>query len=136
VNTMTLATAAAGQPHATPVYFAASPHLELYFFSAEDSLHTRGIQRDPRAAAAIYPLCQGWQDIRGLQCHGAVTLVESSPAWDGAWNLYQDKFPFVRSLKTIVARNRLYVLTPAWVRYVDNTQRFGYKQEYGTTQSR
>ncbi|MFN2167475.1 MAG: pyridoxamine 5'-phosphate oxidase family protein, partial [Anaerolineae bacterium] len=78
VSTMTLSTAApGGQPHAAPVYFAASPHFDLYFFSAGDSLHSRALQGDPRAAAAIYPLCRGWQDIRGLQCHGTVALVES-----------------------------------------------------------
>lgn len=136
VNTMTLATADAGRPHAAPVYFAASPQLELFFFSAGDSLHSRHLAQDPRVAAAIYPLCQGWQDIRGLQLHGTVALVESSPAWEAAWRFYQEKFPFVRALKAVVARNRLYVLTPTWVRLVDNTQGFGHKQEYGTPQPR
>lgn len=134
VSTMTLATTLDGLPHAAPVYFAASAQLDLFFFSAQDSLHSRHIRHDPRAAAAIYPLCQSWQDIRGLQLHGTVSLVESPPSWEAAWCLYQDKFPFVRALKTIVARNQLYTLTPTWLRLVDNAQGFGHKQEYGTTQ--
>ena len=132
VTTMTLATSDGVHPHAAPVYFAASPDLDLYFFSDRDSLHSRQVRQDPQAAAAIYPDCQGWQDIRGLQIHGGICLVESPEIWEAAWRLYREKFPFVRALKTIVAQKQMYVLTPAWIRLVDNAQGFGFKQEYGT----
>ncbi|MCJ7700013.1 MAG: pyridoxamine 5'-phosphate oxidase family protein [Anaerolineales bacterium] len=130
VSTMTLSTCGQGGPHAAPVYFAADDRLRLYFFSETGSLHSRHCAQNPQAAAAIYPPCEGWQDIRGLQLHGEVYRVQAQDEWDMAWELYRLKFPFVRALKAIVAKNQLYVFTPTWVRLVDNSQGFGYKQEW------
>ena len=130
VSTMTLATTdLLGNPHATAVYFVHDEEMDLYFFSDEHSLHCQHITQNPKAAAAIYPKCQGWRDIKGLQLRGKVHRVESANQWDTAWALYQRKFPFVESLKAVVAQNQLYVFIPGWVRLVDNAQGFGYKKE-------
>jgi len=131
VSTLTLATTdPKGNPHAAPVYFAHDNELNLYFFSETKSQHGQDIARNPRAAAAIYPECEGWQDIRGVQLRGEVLRVESGETREKAWGLYKNKFPFVKALKAIVARNQMYVLVPNWMRLVDNTQGFGYKQEF------
>lgn len=131
LSALTLATAGPdGQPHAAPVYFVAGESLRLYFFSAADSRHSTDVARDPRAAAALYPECRTWREIRGLQLHGAVHPVEPGPEWDGAWERYAAKFPFVSALRDEVARSRLYVFVPRWVRLVDNRQGFGFKQEW------
>lgn len=131
VSTMTLATThLQGMPHAASVYFAADVNLHLYFFSDNKSQHSQDITQNPRAAAAIYPECRDWQEIRGLQLHGEVHLVESGDLWERAWKLYKTKFPFVKSLKAIVARNQMYVFVPSWMRLVDNSQGFGYKKEW------
>jgi len=130
VSTMTLATSDGDAPHAAPVYFAADDKLNLYFFSDDKSLHSQHIAQNPRAAAAIYPECQGWMEIHGLQLHGDVRLVESVDIWEAAWELYTNKFPFVKALKAVVASNQMYVFTPLWVRLVDNSKGFGYKREY------
>ncbi len=137
LSTLTVATTSAdGQPHAAPVYFAAvidsdaGSRLRLYFFSEPDSQHGRDAATNPRAAAALYPLCYDWQDIRGLQMRGSVQAVEPGEEWEQAWEQYQSKFPFVSSLKEIVARNTLYVFVPNWVRLVDNRRGFGTKQEW------
>jgi uncharacterized protein YhbP (UPF0306 family) len=128
---MTLATCdLAGNPHAAPVYFAASGELSLFFFSDRQSLHGQHIAQNPQVAAAIYPQCQGWRDIRGVQLRGQAGLVDSPAEWQAAWEGYQAKFPFVRSLRAIVAQNQLYVLVPHWIRWIDNAQSFGFKQEW------
>ena len=130
---MTLATAnAAGEAHAAPVYFAArqSPTLELYFFSASDSRHAQDLAASLYAAAAIYPETVGWRDIRGLQMHGMVHQLEAGAAWEAAWQVYLEKFPFTGNMKAIIAQNVLYALHPSWVRLVDNHQGFGFKQEW------
>jgi uncharacterized protein YhbP (UPF0306 family) len=128
---MTLATSGPdGTPQAAPVYFASSPDLRLYFFSDPDSQHSRHLAENPRAAAAIYPECHDWQDIRGLQLHGEVRPVLPGPEWDAAWGLYAAKFPFVSELRAVVERNALYVFIPHWVRLVDNRRGFGFKQEW------
>jgi uncharacterized protein YhbP (UPF0306 family) len=139
VPAMTLCTIdTAGGPCAAPVYFVAQgqslnqgiPGWRLYFFSGPDSQHTQNIARVAHAAAAIYPECQGLQDIRGLQLRGAVQAVAQGPEWELAWRAYCAKFPFVGELKPIVARNALYAFVPEWVRLVDNRRSFGFKQEW------
>ena len=134
LSTMTLATAdLQGNPHAASVYFAAVHAKEswkLYFFSDQQSQHSSHIDQNPKSAAAIYPECWGWWDIKGLQMRGETYLVEPGAEWDSAWKHYQDKFRFVRSMKTVVAQNRLYVFIPNWIRLLDNSQGFGYKKEW------
>lgn len=130
-STMTLATTGFnGEIHAAPVYFVADESLQLYFFSDPNSQHAQDIIHQPAAAVAFYPECFSWEDIRGVQMRGEVHQVEPGTTWDRAWKLYQSKFPFVSSLKEIVAQNALYVFTPSWVRLVDNQRGFGYKQEW------
>lgn len=136
---MTLSTTdPAGAPCAAPVYFAALRHetskqvsrWQLYFFSEADSQHAQNIYQDGRAAAAIYPECQDWQDIRGLQLRGMVQAVAQGSEWETAWRAYCAKFPFAGQLKPIVARNSLYAFAPEWIRLVDNRRGFGFKQEW------
>jgi hypothetical protein len=134
LSTMTLATSSpGGDPHAAPVYFAADETLRLYFFSDPQSQHSLDLSKNARAAAAIYPECRDWQEIRGLQLHGEVRPVPPGPEWDAAWKLYAVKFPFVTGLKAIVERNALYAFIPRWVRLVDNRRGFGFKQEWDLT---
>lgn len=128
---MTLATSdAQGEPHAAAVYFAADEHLHLYFFSDPQSQHGKDLSRERRAAVSFYPQTQDWQEIRGVQMRGEVCLVEAGAEWEAGWTVYAAKFPFVRRLKVIVAQNALYVFVPDWIRLVDNTQGFGFKQEW------
>ena len=72
----------------------------------------------------------GWHNIKGLQMRGEARLVESDAEWDTAWVRYQVKFPFVRVLKAVVAKNQLYVFVVNWIRLVDNSQGFGFKKEW------
>lgn len=140
LSTMTLATTGTtGMPHAAPVYFAAqlfSPSasslesLRFYFFSDPSSQHGKDFALERRAAAAIYPQCSGWQDIRGLQMHGQVLPVAEKADWDNAWQVYLGKFPFVAGMRSIVARNRMYTFLPDWMRLVDNRKGFGFRQEW------
>ena len=132
LSTLTLATAGPdGLPHAAPVYFAARLEpLALYFFSDPDSQHGRDLAHNPQAAAAIYPQCFDWQELRGLQLRGSVLPLLPGSDWEAAWSAYRVKFPFVEKLREIVARNRFYVFTPTWMRLVDNRRGFGFKEEW------
>ena len=131
VSTMTLATTnLQASPYAAPVYFVSDEKLRLFFFSDPGSRHCQDLAENPQAAAAIYPAVEDWRSIRGLQLQGRVDLVESGPVSDQAWQLYQEKFPFVRHLRAIVARHQLYTFTPIWLRLIDNAQGLGHKQEF------
>jgi uncharacterized protein YhbP (UPF0306 family) len=139
VHAMTLATLGEdGEPHAATVYFVAAPHPQataspgftLYFFSDPHSQHSLDIARQPRAAAALHPESDSWQDIRGLQLRGVARRVEPGREWDLAWENYRLKFPFVIGLVSVVRRNALYAFEPRWIRLVDNRRGFGFKQEW------
>lgn len=128
---MTLATTDPnGTPHAAPVYFAAGEDHVLYFFSAIDSQHSLDLAHNPRAAAAIHPLVETWQEINGLQVRGEVTVVPGGTDWENAWKIYLAKFPFVESLKDVVEKSTLYAFRLDWIRLVDNRRGFGFKEEW------
>ena len=129
---MTLATSGAdGTPHAAAVYFAAdAERRNLYFFSAPSSQHSQDLARSPRAAATMHPLVQGWQEIRGLQVRGMVQPVAPGEEWERGWACYLVKFPFAGEMKEIIAQNTLYTFRPEWVRWTDNRQGFGHKEEW------
>jgi uncharacterized protein YhbP (UPF0306 family) len=129
---MSLATQATdGPPHAATVYFAADEQRRnLYFFSDQASQHSQDLAVNPRAAVTIEPLASDWREIRGLQLRGEVALVPAGEAWEHAWQIYQEKFPFVKDLREIVTRNALYSFRPNWVRRSDNRRGFGYKEEW------
>jgi len=130
-STMTLATSGVGgEPHAAAVFFATDEDMRLYFFSDPESQHGQDLLRDPRAGISFYPQNQDWQGIRGVQMRGEVRQVKKGLQWESAWGVYAAKFPFVRELKAIVSQNSLYVFVPNWVRLVDNTRGFGFKQEW------
>lgn len=122
-----------GEPHAAAVYFAAGDDLSFYFFSDPLSQHGQDMAQRPQAAATIYPEIQDWQEIRGIQLRGEVKPVGPGAEWEKAWSLYTDKFPFVRELRELVARNQLYVFIPSWIRLVDNQRGFGFKHEWRKT---
>ena len=131
LSTLTLATTGqAGEPHAAAVYFAAHERLDLYFFSDSSSQHSLDVEHDERAAASLYPESRAWQEIRGLQMRGEVQRVEPGSFWDGAWEKYVAKFPFVAGLKAVIDRNQLFVFVPHWIRLVDNRRGFGFKEEW------
>jgi uncharacterized protein YhbP (UPF0306 family) len=132
LDAMTLGTVGAdGSPHTAPIYFAVlNPRLQLVYFSDVSSRHAQDTWRSGQAAAAIYPQASDYLTIHGLQLRGLVQPVESGPNWDAAWEAYRTKFPFVAELRKMVERNSLYLLTPGWVRLIDNRRGFGYKREW------
>lgn len=130
-STMTLATCSAeGIPHAAPLYFAADEELACYFFSKNDSLHCRQLSHNPHAAVAIYIEAFDWREIRGLQMRGIAKPVKEESRRQKGMALYQEKFPFVSQLTVLLLQHQLYVFQPEWVRYINNRQKLGYKEEW------
>jgi uncharacterized protein YhbP (UPF0306 family) len=132
---MTLATVGTdAAPHAASVYFAAGAgaagQKPLYFFSSPASQHGQDLAANPAAALTLSPLVEGWRDIYGVQMRGEAHPVLAGPEWEHAFQLYLARFPFAASLKQELARNTLYVFTPQWLRLVDNSRGFGFKEEW------
>ncbi len=138
-NTLTLATTNAdGSPHACDLFFT---HEEstFYFLSDPKTRHVQNFLRDARVSATIHGASQGWQDIRGAQIIGQVSRVEQTIERARGYTLYVGKFPFVASWLTSVkalgqAHEKLgvielYKINARWMRWIDNTREFGYKEE-------
>jgi len=131
-TTLSLATVdAAGLPHAASLFFAEEENLSLIFVSEPTVLHSRNVASQPRVSATIAADGQLWQGIRGVQLEGGCALLSEAEA-QAAWEVYGAKFPFVKQDETLARRLResgFYRIRPAWIRLVDNTRGFGFKEE-------
>lgn len=138
-TTVTLATAGPdGAPAAAAVFYAHDADLNLYFLSEERTRHGQNLLASPVVAGAIQADGQDWRAIRGLQLRGQAALV-SGAALAHAAAIYGRKYVFVGALLAgaqgpgvlagPLARARFWVLRPAWFRLIDNTVRFGFKEE-------
>ena len=88
------------------------------------------VRRDSRAAITIHGDRSGWEQILGVQIRGLIGMIVSKTAWQRAWAVYRDKFPFVSQLEELIAENQLFGFVPHWIRLVDNKQGFGFNQEW------
>jgi uncharacterized protein YhbP (UPF0306 family) len=130
----TLATMAADGPWAAAVFYV-NDGTALYFLSSPNSRHCRNLQQDARAAATIQADTGNWQEIKGVQMEGTVTLL-AGPEEDRARRLYAEKFPLIGDLAqapaaivAALARVRWYCLAPTRVFFIDNAAGFGRRDE-------
>lgn len=138
-TTLTLATVDSDRlPAAAAVFYAADDALNLYFLSEDRTEHGQNMLRDARVAGTIQADGQDWRSIRGLQLRGTARIVRTAELVH-ATTTYGRRFAFVGALLAgqsgpgvlsgPLARARFWVLRPEWMRLVDNTVRFGYKEE-------
>ena len=148
-TTLTLATVGSdgpdGAPSAAAVFYAHDDALNLYFLSEERTQHGQNVLVNPLVAAAIQADDQDWRAIRGVQVRGTASLVAAGEVAH-AVAVYGRKYAFVAALlagsggpgllglpSTLagpLAKARFWVLRPSWVRLIDNTVRFGFKEEW------
>jgi uncharacterized protein YhbP (UPF0306 family) len=138
-TTLTLATVSAiGEPAAAAVFYAADEALNLYFLSEERTEHGQNLMIRLEVAGTVQADGQDWRAIRGLQLRGHAHLVNPNELGH-AVTTYGRRFAFVAlllagrsgpgALSGPLARARFWVLRPTWLRLVDNTIRFGHKEE-------
>ena len=142
-TTLALATAGPdGAAAAAAVFYAADDDLNLIFLSEERTEHGRNLLSRPLVAGTIQGDGQDWRIIRGLQLRGTARIVTAAE-WPHAASLYGRRFAFVGALLAAqqavqagpviltgpLARARFWVLRPTWFRLIDNTIRFGHKEE-------
>lgn len=138
-TTVTLATVAPdGTPAAAAVFYAHDADLNLYFLSEERTQHGQNMLANPAVAGTIQADGQDWRAIRGLQLRGRATLAAGTDLARAA-AVYSRKYAFVAALLAggqgpgvlagPLARARFWVLRPTWFRLIDNTVRFGFKEE-------
>jgi uncharacterized protein YhbP (UPF0306 family) len=138
-STMTLATAKGNVAWSAPVYYVFFKS-SFYFFSDPTSRHIQESLASGQASCSIYANASTWQEIRGIQMSGH---MENVPPRLGAIEViraYLKKFPFTKDffkpgqamdLDAFVKRFKvkLYRFKPTLVYYLDNSIRFGFREE-------
>jgi uncharacterized protein YhbP (UPF0306 family) len=88
------------------------------------------LQNYPEVAFTIQRDEQDWQSIIGVQGRGKVFTCEGDQL---GWQVYTQKFSFIRQqfedLQSALEKTRLWKITPSWIRRIDNTVSFGFKEE-------
>jgi uncharacterized protein YhbP (UPF0306 family) len=116
-------------PRSTPLFFIADDDLHLYWFSSRSSLHSRNCARNPVVSIAVSRNVQRWQEIEGVQMQGLVSIVTDPALRKPITRDYCDRFQLGNLFAFAIRRSSLYCFNPSWVRYLNNSLRFGYKFE-------
>jgi uncharacterized protein len=129
-STMALATARAdGQPESAPLFYVSDERLNLYWLSSPTSRHSLNLSERPAVSATIYAPVWNWTDIVGLQIEGLASPITDDRIREQVLTLYLRKFQLPPELDKTITGSTLYMLTPIWIRWVDNSVSFGYKAE-------
>jgi uncharacterized protein YhbP (UPF0306 family) len=130
-STLALSTVAAdGSPRLAPLFYLPGEGLRLYWFSSAASEHGRNLKRNPAAAIAVYRPTDDWRQIVGVQMRGHAAVVTDRPQRKAIAKAYIERFRLGTVFAAPISRSRLYEFRPVWVRYLDNSRRFGYKFEW------
>ena len=129
-STLALATLAGdGSPRITPLFYLLEDDLRLYWFSSAASEHSRILKRNPAAAVTVYRPAERWREIRGVQMRGAVSAIGDRVRRRSIAESYAERFRLGKVLQAGISRSGLYMFQPSWIRYIDNSRRFGYRFE-------
>jgi uncharacterized protein YhbP (UPF0306 family) len=129
-STLALASVSAdGIPQIAPLFYVSDDDLNLYWLSSENSRRSINLEKTPAVAAAIYPEIWEWQQIRGLQIEGKARAVHDETQRYHMLTRYRGKFTLPAVFDSQIAVSTLYRLTPRWLRWLDNSVKFGYKAE-------
>ena len=118
-----------GSPSVAPLFYLPGDALSLYWFSSSSSRHSRNLKENPEAAVSVYDSTWEWKEIRGVQMRGAASAVTDRQCRLLAAEAYTERFRLRGLFEAAISRSTLYCFVPAWVRYIDNSRRFGYKFE-------
>ncbi|MCX7143695.1 MAG: pyridoxamine 5'-phosphate oxidase family protein [Proteobacteria bacterium] len=123
-----------GGPWAAAVFYA-NDGFSLYFLSSATSRHVRDIAAQATVAATIQEDYADWREIKGIQLEGTVQQLEGVDEI-GARKLYAQKYPVIADIDSApaaiaaaLATVRWYRLIPAKVFFVDNSTRFGHRDQ-------
>lgn len=126
-------------PYLCDVFFAHDLALSFFFLSDPRTQHAQNLTRTSKVSATVHQAVTDWQAIRGVQMMGEAMRVNEAERERG-FEMYVAKFPFVREwLPSVEALGQLhkrfgiielYKIMPRWLRWIDNTQGFGHKEEF------
>jgi uncharacterized protein YhbP (UPF0306 family) len=129
-STLALATVnAQGSPQIAPLFYVSDEQLNLYWLSAPSSRHSMNLVAHPAVSAAVYPSVWQAADIVGLQIEGEARPIGDDRIREQILNLYLRKFQVPPEFDALINASTLYILTPRWLRWMDNSVEFNFKAE-------
>jgi uncharacterized protein YhbP (UPF0306 family) len=129
-TTLSLATTGeGGEAWVTPLFYLAGKELSLFWLSSESSLHSLNLKRTPRAAVTVHSSAEYWKQIRGVQMRGSVGKITEPKLRAARIEAYCERFQLGRGFRLVLRQSALYEFTPEFIRYLDNSQGFGFKFE-------
>lgn len=132
-STLTLATInEKGLPEAAPLFFASDDDT-LIWVSGQRSRHSLNLAASGKAAVTVHGETWNWSEIAGVQMEGEAAIIPLGPARERAWEVYKAKFPFVAEFEDEISRSEFYRFVPRWIRLIDNSVKFGYREEIDLT---
>ncbi len=133
-NVMSLATQGREGLWAAAVFYV-SEGFNLYFLSSPKSRHARNLAVNARVAVTIQEDYADWPQIKGIQLEGVAELI-NGPEEEQARKLYGSKFPVVGKLAQApaaivqaMAKVRWYKVVPERLYFIDNSVRFGHRDQ-------
>jgi uncharacterized protein YhbP (UPF0306 family) len=126
---MCLATVSDGQSYSTPLfyYFHGEDH-SLCFLSSLKTRHARELLQNQNVSAAIYAPHRDMARLQGVQMTGSVRMHDPEVFQTlSAFAGYRERFPECGPLLGDLEL-RFWTFHPDWIKFTDNTIRFGYKQ--------
>ncbi len=118
-----------GEPCVAPLFYIVDGDLTLYWLSAADSLHSRNLQRSPRASATVYRHAENWREICGVQMRGSATAVTEQSLRKAMVERYCERYRLGALFRLPISQSDLYAFRPEFFRSIDNSKLFGFKFE-------
>lgn len=137
---ITLATCDGTEPWASPLYYVLYGG-SFYFFSDPESRHITHGMGEKTVAASVHDPSSGMSDIRGVQMGGTLSEGGFDLNSTAAYALYISRFSFIHDMAKTLSpltsfsaleasfKVKWYKYTPHKVYYLDNSIRFGYREE-------
>lgn len=130
-TTLALATAdEQGEASIAPLFYVVDDDLTIFWLSSNTSAHSRHLTRVSRAAATVYRRAAGWKDISGVQMRGSVSIVMDQRYRREMVRKYCQRFHLGTMFRLAISRCALFSFRPEFLRYIDNSMRFGTKVEF------
>jgi uncharacterized protein YhbP (UPF0306 family) len=129
-STLTLATVDPdASPRSTPLFYRSTPALSLYWFSSPRSAHSVNCARNPITSIAVYAHTTFWRQIQGLQMRGSVSRVKDPRLRGIIAADFTARFHLGPAPRLALRAAALFCFVPSWLRYLDNSRRFGFRFE-------
>jgi uncharacterized protein YhbP (UPF0306 family) len=128
---MTLATNGPDGLWAAAVFYV-NDGFNLVFLSAGHTRHARNITAVPHVAVTIQEDYLDWEQIKGIQLEGSVSLL-TDVSRETSIARYLQKYPFLASadadIKKALAKVNWYLLQPERLFFIDNSLGLGHRDE-------